>query len=90
MKFELIKLNIVLDILVNFFLVFFLINAFLNLDLLKTTQSILLSVLIINAYIINKKIIRNKKCHINWKQILVACGIGIANFFFLLALRKLF
>lgn len=86
--------NIILEVLVNLIILFFLINSFINIDLLKTSQMVLLSVLVSNVYIINKKVLRNRKkdknCKVKWSPILIGFGFGIVNFLFLLLLKKIF
>jgi hypothetical protein len=86
MKFQ----QILLEILVNGFALFFLFNAFINLDLLKIPQMFILSTIIMNAYLINKKTLRNKQCNINIKQIGVGLGIGFVNLIILIILKKIF
>ena len=83
-------LKIIFDIFINGTLLFFFINAFLNIDVLKISQIILLSILVINGYIINKKILRENKCRISWKQVLTAFGIGLTNMLFLIFAKKIF
>lgn len=87
MKFE----NILLEILVNGTTLFFLFSSFVNIDLLRVSQIILLSSIIINAYLINKKVLRqNNKCNINLKQILTAFGIGLFNLIFFIGIKTIF
>jgi len=82
--------NIILEILVNGGALFFLFSAFINIDLLKMHQIAIISLVITNGYLLNKKILRNGKCKISLKQILIALGIAIFNFGFLLMISKLF
>ena len=85
------KINrIALEILVNGLSLFLLFSAFVNIDLLKLYQIVILSLIVMNGYLINKKVLRSKKCNINIKQILVALGFGIVNFIILLIIKKLF
>ena len=86
MKFD----SILLEVLVNGFVLFFLFSSFVNIDLLKMPQIVVLSTIIMNGYLINKKVLRGKKCKINLKQILAGVGIGIFNFIFLFMLKKIF
>ena len=75
---------------VNGVLGYFLLVSFLNIDLLKPLQILLLSVLIMNAYLINKKILRTKTCTIDYQPVLIGFGIGLANMVFLIVVKKLF
>ena len=84
------KENIILEVLVNGGILFFLFSAFVNIDLLKMHQIAILSIIVINAYVLNKKILRKNTCKISLKQILVALGIGIFNFIFLFIVSKIF
>lgn len=83
-------LNILLDIIVNGLLGIFLVISFLHLDLLKIYQILLISVLIMNSYLINKKVLRRKDCKVNYKPVIIGLGIGLVNFIFLNIIRKIF
>ena len=84
------KVNqIILEILVNGIALYFLASSFLNIDLLKISQVLILSTIISNAYLINKKVLRNKKCEVNIKQIGVGLAIAIASLLFLSSLKKI-
>ena len=82
--------NVVLEILVNGFGLFLLFSSFVNIDLLKLPQIIFISLIVMNGYFINKKVLREEKCNVDFKQIGVAAGIGFANLLFLILVRKLF
>ena len=51
---------------------------------------VILSLIVMNGYLINKKVLRAEKCKINIKQILVALGFGIVNFAILFLIKKIF
>ena len=82
--------NIPLEILVNGLTIFLLFSSFVNIDKLKMYHILILSSIVTNGYLINKKILRKERCKIGVKQILVASSIGVANFAFLMMFRKLF
>lgn len=82
--------KVALDVLVNALSLFLLFSAFVNIDLLKIYQIVILSIIIMNGYLINKKILRSNKCKINIKQIFVALGFGFVNFLILLIIKKIF
>lgn len=82
--------NIILEVLVNGFILFFLFSAFINIDLLKMHQIAIMGIIISHGYLLNKKVLRNHTCKLSYKQILVALAIGIVNFGFLFAISKIF
>ena len=84
------KENIILEILVNGGGLFFLFSAFVNIDLLKMHQIAIMSIIVINGYLLNKKILRTKDCKVSIKQILMGFGFAIFNFLFLLVIAKIF
>ena len=82
--------KVLLDILVNGTTLYLLFISFLNIDLMKMYQALILSAIIINVYLINRKVLRKDECDLGWKQVGVALGIGFVNFFFLLGFKKIF
>lgn len=82
--------NIILEVLVNGGSLFFLFSAFVNIDLLKMHQIVIVSLIIGNGYLLNKKILRKNQCNLSYKQILVALSIAIINFIFLILVSKIF
>ena len=82
--------KLLLDLLVNGTTLYLLFISFLNIDLMKMYQALILSAIIINVYLINRKVLRKEECDLGWKQVVVAIGIGIANFFLLFVFKKMF
>ena len=82
--------QILLEILINGTAFFLLFNSFLNLDLMTLPQIAIFASIIMNGYLINKKVLRDKKCKISYTQLGVAFGIGVVNFIFLGLLKKIF
>lgn len=83
-------LKIILEILVNVILGFFLLASFINIDLIGPFQILILSVIIMNAYLINKKVLRRNDCKIDYKPIVVGIGISFVYFIFLNIIKKIF
>ena len=81
-------LQIILEILVNAISLFLIASAFVNIDLLNFAQIFLFSLIIMNCYFINKKVLRTHNCKINQKQVIVAFGMSVVNMLFLLVLKK--
>ena len=82
--------NTILQILVNGITIYFVLGSFFNIDLLKLSQILILSIVIMNGYLINKKVLRENKCNINFKQIGVAVGMAIVNILILIIMKKIF
>lgn len=83
--------NILLQILVNGLTMFFLFAIFMNIDLLNISRMVIMSVIVTQAYLVNKKLrMTNKKCVITFKQIGIALGFGMVTTYFFSIIRKLF
>ena len=82
--------KIILEILVNGIGLYFLVAIFLNIDLIKIPQILLISFILMNGYLINKKVLRSKECNISMKQTGIAFGMSLVCMIILLILQKIF
>lgn len=82
--------NILLQVLINGMILFLLFSSFVNMDLLKIHQIAILSIIVINGYLLNKKLLQKEDCKLSWKQILVGLGMGVSNFIILFVIKRIF
>lgn len=82
-------LQILSQLLVNGITFFLLLNIFINIDLLKTTQIFIISSILLNVYLINKKVLFNKKCKFSYKQLGISVSISLINLFILSSFKTL-